>query len=146
MSHAHAPSSPAGGSIPRRRRVGKIRDRILELRRVPAAELEPHPRNWRVHPERQRAALRGVLAEIGYADALIARQDERGRLVLIDGHLRKSLDPRATLPVLVLDLDEAEAELLLATLDPLASLAGPDPVSLAELLGSVQTENTAVRD
>ena len=44
-----------------------IRDRILELRRVAARELVPNPRNWRRHPARQSAALRGVLEEIGYA-------------------------------------------------------------------------------
>ena len=50
-----------------------IRDRIVELRRVAARELVPNPKNWRRHPARQAAALRGVLEEIGYADALLAR-------------------------------------------------------------------------
>jgi hypothetical protein len=30
----------------------------------------PNPRNWRTHPKVQADALRGLLAEIGYADAL----------------------------------------------------------------------------
>lgn len=42
-----------------------IRDRIKELRRVKASELRPSPRNWREHPEAQRAAIEGVLAEVG---------------------------------------------------------------------------------
>ena len=33
----------------------KIRDRVKELRRVKAGELRPHPKNWRVHPQAQRA-------------------------------------------------------------------------------------------
>jgi hypothetical protein len=41
---------------------------------VRAGELLPHPRNWRRHPEAQSAALRGLFAEIGYANALIARE------------------------------------------------------------------------
>ena len=45
-----------------------IRDRIKELRRVKAARLRPHPKNWRSHPKAQQDALRGVLAEVGYAD------------------------------------------------------------------------------
>jgi len=94
----------------------RFRDRVVELRRVPASELEPHPKNWRRHPERQRAALRAMLREVGFADALIARQDQSGKLVLIDGHLRKSLGPRSTVPVLVVDLDEEEADKLLAAL------------------------------
>jgi len=51
-----------------------IRDRIRELRRVRAKDLLANPKNWRVHPKAQTAALRGLLAEVGYADALLARE------------------------------------------------------------------------
>jgi hypothetical protein len=51
----------------------QIRDRVKELRRVRASELLPNPRNWRIHGREQAAALRGLLGEIGYADALLAR-------------------------------------------------------------------------
>src|SRR5207247_9903191 len=108
-------------------------------------DLLPNPANWRRHPQRQRAALRALLREIGYADALLARRAGK-ELVLIDGHLRQSLDPEHVVPVLVVDLDEREAETLLATLDPLASLATPDPASLAALLGRVETSSAAVRE
>ena len=37
----------------------KIRDRIVELRRVKASELIPHPLNWRKHGPEQKAALKG---------------------------------------------------------------------------------------
>ncbi len=69
-----------------------IRDRIKELRRVKASELVPNEKNWRRHPKAQADALRGVLAEIGYADALIARETPEG-LKLIDGHLRAETTP-----------------------------------------------------
>ena len=78
-----------------------IRDRIVELRRVAAHELVPNPKNWRRHPARQAAALRGVLEEVGYADALLARQLPDGRLMLIDGHLRAETTPDQLVPVLV---------------------------------------------
>ena len=52
----------------------KIRDRIKELRRVPARELLPNPKNWRSHPAAQKDALQGLLAELGYCDATIARE------------------------------------------------------------------------
>ena len=71
----------------------QIRDRIVELRRVPASELRPNPRNWRTHPKMQREVLEGALHEIGYADVLIARQCEDGVLELIDGHLRAEVTP-----------------------------------------------------
>ena len=57
-------------------------------------QLRPHPRNWRTHPAAQQDALRGVLAEIGYADALLARELADGSLQLIDGHLRAETDAR----------------------------------------------------
>lgn len=123
----------------------QIRDRVKELRRVRASQLRPNPRNWRTHPQAQRDALRGVLAEIGYADALLARPLPDGSLELIDGHLRAETTPDMEVPVLVLDVDESEAAKLLALLDPLAGLAGADADVLADLLADVHTENEAVQ-
>lgn len=121
-----------------------IRDRVKELRRVPARQLRPHPHNWRRHGSHQRAALRGVLKEIGYADALLAFELPDGTLQLIDGHLRVDAAPDALAPVLVLDLDAEEAEKLLLTHDPLAGMADTDPELLAESLARVEFETPAV--
>jgi len=121
----------------------QVRDRIRELRRVKASELIPHPRNWRVHPELQRAALRGVLAELGYADALLARETPDG-LMIIDGHLRAETTPDMEVPVLVLDVTEEEADKILVTLDPLAGMATANTEALESLLASVLTESEAV--
>lgn len=71
----------------------KIRDRVKELRRVRAGDLAPSPKNWRTHPPAQQDALRGALAEIGYADALLARELPGGGLELVDGHLRAETTP-----------------------------------------------------
>ena len=122
-----------------------IKDRIRELRRVRAGDLKPNPKNWRKHPQAQQDALRGVLAEIGYADALIARELPDGSLMLLDGHLRAETTPDSIVPVLVVDLDDAEAEKLLLTLDPLASMAQADEEALAKLLKSVETDSAAVQ-
>jgi hypothetical protein len=122
-----------------------IRDRITDLRRVRASELRPNPRNWRVHPPEQQDALRGLLAEVGYADALLARELPDGTLMLIDGHLRAETTPDAIVPVLILDVDEAEADKILLTHDPLAGMATASDEHLRSLLAEVQTENAAVR-
>ena len=122
----------------------QIRDRIKELRRVPASELLPNPKNWRTHPVAQQDALRGLLTEVGYADALIARETPEG-LMLVDGHLRAETTPDADVPVLVLDIDEAEADLMLATLDPLAAMATAENDKLSELLGSLSVEDPAIK-
>jgi hypothetical protein len=123
----------------------QIRDRIKELRRVPASQLRPHPRNWRMHPQTQQDAMRGVLAEIGYADALLVRELADGSLQLVDGHLRAEVAPDAIVPVLVLDVNEDEALKLLATLDPLAAMADTDAALLAALVADVETDSQAVR-
>jgi hypothetical protein len=122
-----------------------IRDRIKDFRRVRASDLRPNPRNWRTHPPAQQDALRGLLAEIGYADALLTRELADGRLMLIDGHLRAETTPDAIVPVLVLDVDEEEAGKILLTLDPLAGMAKTDDVQLQRLLSEVETTSDAVR-
>lgn len=122
-----------------------IRDRIKELRRVRAGDLRQHPKNWRTHPKGQQAALRGLLKEIGYADACLAYVASDGVLTLVDGHMRAGLDPDQEVPVLVLDVNEAEAEKLLVTLDPLAALAGSDKAVVDGLLSRVRSDQTAVQ-
>lgn len=121
----------------------KIRDRIKELRRVSASELLPNPKNWRTHPEKQQNAMRGVLAEIGFADAVLAYETKSG-LMLIDGHLRTETASDAKIPVLILDVTEEEADKLLLTLDPLAGLAGADAGLLTSLSNSVAFESAAI--
>lgn len=113
----------------------RVRDRVVELRRVRAGLLRPHPLNWRKHPDAQRAALAAVLREIGYAGALLARECDDGTLELIDGHLRAETTPEAEVPVLVVDLSAEEAALLLSVHDPLAGMAETD-TELLELLAS----------
>jgi hypothetical protein len=122
----------------------EIRDRIKDLRRVRADSLRPNPRNWRKHPPAQRDALRGMLAEIGYADALVARELADGSLELVDGHLRAELAPEQMVPVLVLDVSEEEALKLLATLDPLAAMAEADAATLNKLIEDVRTNDRGV--
>ena len=123
----------------------KIRDRIRELRRVPASDLLPNPKNWRTHPKAQQDALRGVLAEVGMADACLARELPDGSLMLIDGHLRAETAADAKVPVLILDVTEAEADKLLATLDPLAAMAESDAAKLDALLRNVDTGSEALQ-
>ena len=118
-----------------------FRDRIKELRRVPASELQANPKNWRRHPIQQREGLTTMLGRIGDADAVIARETDNG-LMLVDGHLRVDVSPDAIVPVLVVDLTDAEADEVLATLDPLASLAEPDVGSLQALLAGIDTDDT----
>ena len=117
-----------------------IKDRITELRRVKASDLIPNPKNWRKHPDAQRKAMKSVLDSIGYADALIARETPEG-LMLIDGHLRSDVTPDQEVPVLVVNLTEEEADIMLATLDPLAGMADADNEALTDLLQSINFDD-----
>jgi ParB-like chromosome segregation protein Spo0J len=85
------------------------------------------------------------LAEVGLADACLARELPDGSLMLIDGHLRAETLGDGDVPVLVLDVNEAEADKLLATLDPLAAMADSDAAKLDELLRNVDTGSEALQ-
>lgn len=118
-----------------------MRDRIKELRRVPANSIQPNPKNWRTHPQRQISAMTQVLNSIGIADASIAYEDANGDLVYIDGHMREEILGDELVPVLILDVTEAEADELLLTMDPLASMAGTDEGAMESLISSLQFES-----
>jgi len=123
------------------------RNRVKALEYHVAGDIQDHPHQWRTHPARQAEALRDVLDEVGVAGAMLVYQSERagGALVRIDGHGRKDLDPAATWPCLVLDVDDREADLLLATYDPISAQAGADAAKLDELLREVNTGSAALQ-
>ena len=75
---------------------------------------------------------------------LLARELPCGSLELIDGHLRKETTPDQNVPVLILDVTEAEADKILLTLDPLAAMAEAGTEQLDALLRSVNTGNQAL--
>ena len=122
-----------------------IRNRVKEPRMVRAAELVPNPKNWRTHPAAQLDALKGILSEVGYASALVARELPDGSLMLLDGHLRAETTPDMEVPVLVLDVTEAEADKLLASIDPLSAMAVPDDAAFKELLAGIQVDSDALK-
>src|SRR5438067_5403281 len=100
-----------------------MKNRIKAHRRVRAGDLVPHELNPRVHTDVQRAALRALYEEVGFARSLLAYELPDGRLQLIDGHLRRDIDPDMEVDVEVLDVTEEEARKLLLSIDGLAMLA-----------------------
>jgi hypothetical protein len=105
------------------------------------AELADNPANWRRHPQAQLRALTDVLAEVGWAGALLFNE-ATGRL--IDGHARKEVSPCGKVPVLIGSWTEEQEKKILATLDPLAAMAEADRGQLETLLREVQTESVNV--
>src|SRR4029079_1898416 len=100
-----------------------IRNRIVKHVRVRAGELVPHELNPRLHSDAQREALQALYAQLGFARSLLAYELPDGRLKLIDGHLRRALDPAMDVDVEVLDVRDEEGRTLLLSIVPLTALA-----------------------
>jgi predicted DNA-binding transcriptional regulator YafY len=122
----------------------KIRNRIVGHRRVRAGDLIPHELNWRVHPPAQRRALRALYREVGFARSLLAFERPDGRLQLIDGHLRREIDPDMLVDVEILDVTPDEARKLLLSMDSLAALADANAAALTELRKLTATDSPAL--
>ena len=122
------------------------RNRIIGHRRVRAGDLIPHEMNWRRHPASQREALAALYDEVGFARSLLAYELPDGRLQLIDGHLRREIDPDMVVDVEVLDVSAEEARKLLLSMDSLAGLAESDASAVAALRTSVDTDSPELAD
>ena len=125
--------------------MNSIRNRIVAHVTARAGDLLPHPNNWRRHPPDQRRALEDSLGELGDIRSLLGYRLPDGRIQLIDGHLRRDLDPERTVTVEVVDLSEEEAAKALLTLDPLAALANTDAKAAQTLFAGLQTESETLR-
>lgn len=121
------------------------RNRIVRHVRVRAGDLVPHEMNPRRHSEAQRAALAKLYEEIGFARSLLAYELPDGRLKLIDGHLRATMNPEQEVDVEVLDVTDAEARALLLAIDPLAQLAGYEADTLCKLRETVEHDSAAIK-
>jgi hypothetical protein len=121
------------------------RNRIVRHARIRAGDLVPHELNPRSHSEAQRCALAQLYAEIGFARSLLAYELSDGRLKLIDGHLRASMNPDHLVDVEVLDVTDAEARALLLAIDPLAQLAGYEEETLAHLRSIAVKDSESIR-
>jgi ParB-like chromosome segregation protein Spo0J len=120
--------------------------RIVGHGEVAPAELVANPSNWRTHPKAQQDALAGVLSEVGWVQDVIVNKRSG---YLVDGHARVAVAAKrgeASVPVVYVDLSEEEEQKMLATLDPLAAMAGADTAALADLLTSVTSEDAALAE
>lgn len=118
------------------------RDRIVGHGEEAPDQLLANPRNWRIHPKAQQAALGSVLDRVGWVAGVLVNRTT-GHLV--DGHLRVELAlsrGEPTVPVAYLELTEEEEALVLASLDPLAAMAATDSDKLRELLAEITIGNS----
>jgi ParB-like chromosome segregation protein Spo0J len=125
--------------------MGAYKNRIIGSGEESLDNILFNPRNWRIHPLSQQDALKGVLEEVGWVQQVIINKRTGN---LIDGHLRCQLAAREgnkTIPVLYVDIDEAEEELILATLDPIAGMAATDKAKLEQLFQDINSDNENVQ-
>jgi len=125
--------------------MGAYKNRIIGSGEESLDNILFNPRNWRIHPLNQQDALKGVLEEVGWVQQVIINKRTGN---LIDGHLRCQLAAREgnkIIPVLYVDIDEAEEELVLATLDPIAGMAATDKAKLDRLFQDINSDNENVQ-
>ena len=112
----------------------EIKNRVIGLEYIMGRDLRPHAKNPRMHPERQIKALDKVLKQVGIADSLVVYRAEDSVMTIIDGHCRGENWQDVEWPCLVLDVTDQEADVILATLDPLSGLAIVDDDAMSKLL------------
>lgn len=115
----------------------------LRLEYRDPADLTANKRNYRKHPTKQTDSLRDVIAEVGWAGALLYNEATGN---LIDGHARKELFEGQQVPVLVGSWTEEQEKLILATLDPIAALADIDGEEFSRLISEVAVDSEAIKD
>lgn len=124
----------------------KWQNRIVGTGEEDPTQLLANPRNWRTHPEPQRAALRGSLDTVGWVQQVMVNRTT-GHVV--DGHARVEEALRRnepSVPVLYVELTEDEEAIILATLDPISAMAGRDHGILADLLAEVHVDDVGLND
>lgn len=121
------------------------RNRIVGSGEESPDQLLANPGNWRIHPSKQQEALAGSLDVVGWVQQVMVN---RRTGFVVDGHARVALAisrGEPMVPVLYVDLEPEEEALVLASLDPIAALAGTDDAQLAALLESIETDNEGLR-
>ena len=100
-------------------------------------QLLANPFNWRIHPRQQQQALTDILGDVGWVQNVIVNQ-RTGHVV--DGHMRVGVaisENQAEIPVVYVDLDEEEEQKILASLDPIGSMAVTDTEQLQGLISGL---------
>lgn len=112
--------------------------RIIESGVKPAGQFLAHPSQWKKHPREQERALVDVLNRVGWIQTVI----ENARTgYLIDGHMRVaaalSQGDDTPVPYVLVDVDEYEERLMLASMDKITEAAHADDAQFTVLLAGL---------
>lgn len=96
--------------------------------------MKPHPKNWTVHPLKQKVALAEALEQFGWLLPVVWNR-RTGRI--LDGHARVNeaiSQEWPAVPVRVVDVDEETEDRILSSINRIALLAETDEDRLHQLL------------
>lgn len=123
-----------------------FKNRIVDYQLVNPMSLIPNKKNWRRHPDAQRAALTGALTELGWVGVVTVNKTTGN---LVDGHLRRDVAitrKESAIPAIFVELSEAEEAIMLASLDSIGALAVTDREALDSLLGEIEADDENLRE
>lgn len=123
-----------------------IRDRIVDVVYVRLGDVEEHPNNWRVHNDNQKNAAVHVISNLGWAGAPLVYRSERlgGKLVYLDGHMRRNQFPDLVARVAVTDLSDYEADQFILRFNPIGSMAHANIEKLLDLAKKADDTGLAI--
>lgn len=119
----------------------KLRDRMLGIGKEAPDQLLAHPRNPKIHARFQQKAIAASLEELGWLGFIMVNQSTQH---VLDGHARVNYalsQGEPWVPVVYVDLTEAEEDKVLALFDPIGTLFSTDPIAEAALLANIQSDS-----
>jgi DNA modification methylase len=122
------------------------KNRIVGHADMDPKTLVPNPDNWRLHPKNQQESMEGALDDIGWVAGITVNKNTG---LVVDGHLRLDLALRRKeplVPVTFVDLSPEEEAAVLATLDPISSMAKTDKAKLKAILTIAKSQSQKMQD
>ena len=113
------------------------KNRIVGYGLEDADQLLANPKNFRIHPKAQQAALEGSLDKLGWIQNCVVN---RLTGFVVDGHARAALaiSRHEQVPCVYVELTAEEEALAIATLDTITAQAGTDQEILDSLIADIR--------
>lgn len=118
---------------------GRFSNRIVGHGEEAPDQLQANPNNWRIHSAEQQRVMTDVLDDVGWIQSVIVNQVTG---TMIDGHMRVLLalkHDEPTVPVTYVRLTPDEEAIVLATFDPIGTMATHDQDQMLNLLDSIES-------
>ena len=121
------------------------KNRIVGYGEEDPQNLLANPKNARVHPTYQKDTLRSLLNEVGWVQSVIVN---RRTNFVIDGHARIEValaNNEISIPVVYVDLNENEENMILGALDSIGALATYNQQAAKSLIENIITDDENIK-